>query len=892
MPVKKEDAERALYLLKRYRERLAGPQQQQLRESVERVIGIFNSELFKSLIDIQQFYEMTLLDQHLSTHEKTQATLRVAERYASPDSEPMHLQNGQAIDSVDQEFPPPPEEVTASQRSAVSPPWERGPMLKPPSTKPDLVLRSAPAAEFKPPVKDDAVDTAALGSEEHIIPVSGRLAESAQPNVVPRSSNRATPTRTPQSLTPQRVPSPLPTPTHPMPSGKLGSEGESERAPCDYEDILLIKGDSGLGFSIAGGRENPHIVGDPGIFITKIIPGGAASDEGRLRVNDQIVSVNNVNVEDCTHEEAVQALKAAGTNVRLYVRRHKAPLESIVEIELVKGNKGLGFSIAGGIGSQHIPGDDGIFITRIIPGGTAEIEGQLAVGDRLIAVNDTVLENVSHEDAVAALKATQTNVVLTVVKLVYPTPTPQGTPHRVPPPIAAREQHDFPPADSDSAGEPRLVVLRRGSGGFGFNIVGGENGQGIFVSFILAGGPADLGGELKTGDQILSVNSVDVTQATHEESANILKHSGETVDLLVQYRPEEYHDFGDRVLELSMANKKSSSLTTTQMRTLHVRALFDYDPTKDSGLPSIGLAFKYGDILHVTNASDDEWWQGRVLIPAGNYDTSGIIPSKQRVERKERSRLKKVLFSGKKDGQPGDEKRKKGIFSKKLSVKKNKDSSSEELFEDRSEEPILSYETVVEEDLNYTRPIIVLGHLKDKVNDDLISESPERFGSCVPHTTRERRENEIDKRDYHFVASREEMENDISLHKFIEAGQYNGNLYGTSVSSVREVAESGKHCILDVSANAIKRLQVANLFPIAIFIRPKDVDQIREVNKRLTEAQVNQEYQKMLKMEADFSEYFTAVVEGDTIKDVYARCTEVIAEQSGPKIWVPAKDPA
>lgn len=58
------------------------------------------------------------------------------------------------------------------------------------------------------------------------------------------------------------------------------------------------------------------------------------------RINDQIVTVNDVNVEDCTHEEAVAALKAAGTNVHLYVRRHKAPLESIVEIELVKGGKG------------------------------------------------------------------------------------------------------------------------------------------------------------------------------------------------------------------------------------------------------------------------------------------------------------------------------------------------------------------------------------------------------------------------------------------------------------------------------------------------------------------------------------------------------------------------
>lgn len=53
--------------------------------------------------------------------------------------------------------------------------------------------------------------------------------------------------------------------------------------------------------------------------------------------------------------------------------------------------------------------------------------------------------------------------------------------------------------------EPRKVVLHKGSTGLGFNIVGGEDGEGIFVSFILAGGPADLSGELRRGDQILSV---------------------------------------------------------------------------------------------------------------------------------------------------------------------------------------------------------------------------------------------------------------------------------------------------------------------------------------------------------------------------------------------------
>lgn len=56
-------------------------------------------------------------------------------------------------------------------------------------------------------------------------------------------------------------------------------------------------------------------------------------------------------------------------------------------------------------------------------------------------------------------------------------------------------------------------------------------------------------------------------------------------------------------------------------------------------------------------------------------------------------------------------------------------------------------------------------------------------------TTRSKRDYEVDGRDYHFVASREQMERDIQNHLFIEAGQYNDNLYGTSVASVREVAE-------------------------------------------------------------------------------------------------------
>ncbi|GFS14245.1 disks large, partial [Elysia marginata] len=179
---------------------------------------------------------------------------------------------------------------------------------------------------------------------------------------------------------------PAPGPAVP-PDGSEAADSEYTNGggEWEYEEILLDRGNSGLGFSIAGGSDNPHIGDDPSIFITKIIPGGAAADDGRLKLNDVIVRVNNVDVSNTTHASAVEALKQAGRKVVLYVKRLKVPSETIMEIELVKGNKGLGFSIAGGRGNQHIPGDNGIFVTKIIEGGASEIDGRLAVMDRLIA---------------------------------------------------------------------------------------------------------------------------------------------------------------------------------------------------------------------------------------------------------------------------------------------------------------------------------------------------------------------------------------------------------------------------------------------------------------------------------------------------------------------------
>lgn len=96
--------------------------------------------------------------------------------------------------------------------------------------------------------------------------------------------------------------------------------------------------------------------------------------------------VNDVSVVNVPHASAVDALKRAGNNVKLIVKRKKDAGPQPIEIDLVKGGKGLGFSIAGGIGNQHIPGDNGIYVTKIMVGGEAHSDGRLSIGDKLVAV--------------------------------------------------------------------------------------------------------------------------------------------------------------------------------------------------------------------------------------------------------------------------------------------------------------------------------------------------------------------------------------------------------------------------------------------------------------------------------------------------------------------------
>ncbi|XP_026704601.1 disks large homolog 3-like [Athene cunicularia] len=356
------DTERAVEILTRYQSTLQSPEEQELKASIGKVSHIFQSELFQALLDIHEFYDFTLRSAPLQP--------------PSPDAccGTARQQHG------------------ASEPSSVATPREPQNLPENPSWDGERTL-SAGAGDSTP------------GTPPRLVRVTARRTEAPASVCSLVLGSR--------SALPQANPAPIIVNTDSLEQGLSvnGSDGMFK-----YEEIVLERGNSGLGFSIAGGIDNPHIPDDPGIFITKIIPGGAAAMDGRLGVNDCVLRVNDVDVSEVVHSKAVEALKEAGPVVRLVVRRRQPPPETIMEVNLMKGPKGLGFSIAGGIGNQHIPGDNSIYITKIIEGGAAQKDGRLQIGDRLLAVNNTNLQDVRHEEAVAALKNTSDMVYLKVAK--------------------------------------------------------------------------------------------------------------------------------------------------------------------------------------------------------------------------------------------------------------------------------------------------------------------------------------------------------------------------------------------------------------------------------------------------------------------------------------------
>lgn len=212
-----------------------------------------------------------------------------------------------------------------------------------------------------------------------------------------------------------------------------------------------------LGISIAGGIRSP--LGTVPVFVTWVYGHGPAA--GKLEVGDKILSINGQSTEDKTHAEVVWMIKGSQDGILLTkIRRGDNDVRKLVEyltetttkvadllscslsahvsletfsstnssfdsitssndqpryldIILDRTQKGLGFSIVGGVNSMH--GDLPIFVKSIFNNGAAKLDGRLQPGDRIVAVNGESLDGSSHEEAVALLKKAHGSTVLTIV---------------------------------------------------------------------------------------------------------------------------------------------------------------------------------------------------------------------------------------------------------------------------------------------------------------------------------------------------------------------------------------------------------------------------------------------------------------------------------------------
>ncbi|XP_078665027.1 protein scribble homolog isoform X36 [Branchiostoma floridae x Branchiostoma belcheri] len=206
-------------------------------------------------------------------------------------------------------------------------------------------------------------------------------------------------------------PSPMAEPPSPIVNHAEEEEEEMKDSPFPVEEVTLVREGGPLGLSIVGGSDHcshPFGMDEPGIFISKIVGGGAA-DKTSLKVGDRILQVNGMDLRHATHQEAVQALLSNTHQINMVVR-HDPPPRELQEINLIKapGEK-LGISIRGGVrghpGNPLDKSDEGIFISKVSQVGAAARDGRLKVGMRILEVNNQSLLGCTHVEAVRALRA-------------------------------------------------------------------------------------------------------------------------------------------------------------------------------------------------------------------------------------------------------------------------------------------------------------------------------------------------------------------------------------------------------------------------------------------------------------------------------------------------------
>ncbi|XP_014123322.1 multiple PDZ domain protein isoform X19 [Zonotrichia albicollis] len=384
----------------------------------------------------------------------------------------------------------------------------------------------------------------------------------------------------------------------------------SDLSSCKNIQCVELPKDQG-GFGIAISEEDTI----NGVVIKSLTDHGAAAKDGRIKVGDVILAVDDEIVVGYPVEKFIGLLKASKSVVRLTINPAETdnlttapalpstvpaekrnmqlaaavPTSSSPEpeavkntsrsstpamltsdpatcpiipgcettIDISKGRTGLGLSIVGG--ADTLLG--AIIIHEVYEEGAASKDGRLWAGDQILEVNGTDLRNATHDEAINVLRQTPQKVRLTVY----------------------RDEAQY--KEEDMYDVLNIELQKKPGKGLGLSIVGKRNDTGVFVSDIVKGGIADTDGRLMQGDQILTVNGEDVRNANQEAVAALLKCSLGTVRLEVgRIKAGPFHS-ERRTSQSSQVSEGSGSLSS-----------FSF-PVSGSGAPEV---FESGLKRHTT----------------------------------------------------------------------------------------------------------------------------------------------------------------------------------------------------------------------------------------------------------------------------------------------------
>ncbi|XP_032531013.1 multiple PDZ domain protein isoform X21 [Chiroxiphia lanceolata] len=365
------------------------------------------------------------------------------------------------------------------------------------------------------------------------------------------------------------------------------SSAFSELSSCKNIQYVELPKDQG-GFGIAISEEDTI----NGVVIKSLTENGAAAKDGRIKVGDQILAVDDEIVVGYPVEKFISLLKTSKTTVRLTInsaeldnltaapvssstapadKRNMQPPATIpassspepeavkntsrsstpamlasdpatcpiipgceTTIDISKGRTGLGLSIVGG--ADTLLG--AIIIHEVYEEGAASKDGRLWAGDQILEVNGIDLRNATHDEAINVLRQTPQKVRLTVY----------------------RDEAQY--KEEDMYDVLNIELQKKPGKGLGLSIVGKRNDTGVFVSDIVKGGIADTDGRLMQGDQILTVNGEDVRNANQEAVAALLKCSLGTVRLEVgRIKAGPFHS-ERRTSQSSQVSEGSGSLSS------------------------------------------------------------------------------------------------------------------------------------------------------------------------------------------------------------------------------------------------------------------------------------------------------------------------------------------